>query len=339
VTVPVRSIDPADVPVEREKIDTLARPIFGVDHVTNHLDLIPLAADESDEELRDRARAVVAGASTGTLPAIELAVRSLGLAEVSVTERPEQPGVVDVTVGDEDLDANALEDVRRAIERVRPAGIAVELSGVTWVDLAITATVELARDLVEHERRALQRRLEDQIRSHIARLGVHESVRDAQIQSLLVADDAVAGARKTMTPFVGGTPNIARKRTNGDVLIGPRERVRLLPDPPDLTLEAPQPLVQVDVELVFRKTPPEVASLREKLVAHLRELDEAKGPQVIDWAVVKRKLSQAAASMHVTIIHERDGRVAELVKSSDSDPIEPREIAVLRNLTARKTTS
>jgi hypothetical protein len=276
-------------------------------------------------------------------------VRALGLADVGVTEQPERPGYLEVVVGDEHADDAMLADARRAVERVRPAGIPVTVIGVRWIDVAISATIELARDLGENDRQALRRDIEDGLRRYVAGLGVHENVRDAQIQSLLAGRDAVASAKKTVTPSVGGVEDAARRRTNGDVLIGPGERARLRPDPPDLVLEPPSPSVSIDVDALFTgaEEPPADAAVRGALSAYLTGLgepprhDSANKPKTValKFELLKAEIpttdKSKLVSLRFTVIHDRDGRVAELGKDGDEDLIDPREALLLRNLVVR----
>ena len=114
---------------------TMPRPIAGIEQVANAADLIPRQRAETDEELRQRARAQARSANTGTVAALEQAVRTLGIREVRVLEYPVDPallpGKIHVVIGDPDLSPQLLEQVADRIEQVRPAGIQVSSGAAT----------------------------------------------------------------------------------------------------------------------------------------------------------------------------------------------------------------
>jgi uncharacterized phage protein gp47/JayE len=119
--------------------------IAGVRTVVNDEPARALAAAESDDELRRRARAALHGTVRGTTDALRFAVRSVpGVKDVAVTEFPNGiAGEVSVVVAYEQDTPQARAEVDRVIAMNRPAGVRV-LAGTAApkrVDAQLVLTV------------------------------------------------------------------------------------------------------------------------------------------------------------------------------------------------------
>ena len=237
VSVGVLSLEPAEgaVVVAAGKLNTMPRPIAGVESVSNAADLIPRQRAESDDELRQRARVLARSSNTGTVAALEQAVRSLGITEVRVLEYPTDPGLlpgqIQVVVGDPDLTPEVLEQVADRIEQVRPAGIVVGSGPATRIWVQVTATLTLDTDRPDRERKAIESLLMGELIGYFGQLAVGEPVHQAKIRSILIGNDAVVGCDASagfdglLEPYVreDGTLKSQASRyllTSGDLQIG-----------------------------------------------------------------------------------------------------------------------
>ncbi len=337
-------------------LDMMPRPMLGVEGVTNRVRLVPQQADETDDELRERARREVSTANLGTRAAMEVALRELGLMRVTVEEPQGRPGVVEVVVGDVGFDAELEKRARRAIEETRPAGVQVLLRGVTWVWLRVEATLVLQQDFPEAERRAIEKDIQQSLARYIEGLNASEPVRAGKIRNLLASHDKVSdvfpkpteGQEDTLLQaFVEDLPGTLRDETarrrlrNGDVQVGAGERAgldreRRLHEPFALKLEAPAPRVLMDVELQVR-TPVEEAEVRAALRAPLDAMAEKANQDPLRFEALLEALQgrlgpAALTSARFLLLHTRDGRAVELVSAGDQDVLDPREVLELRQV-------
>src|SRR5262249_2017038 len=100
----------------------LAKPIAGIDSVTNPAASTRLDRDETDDELRMRAKSFLAGSERGTLGAISAAITAQGiLADVDDS----QPGLIHIVFHDNQLPPEQRKRLEDAVHAVRPAGVAV----------------------------------------------------------------------------------------------------------------------------------------------------------------------------------------------------------------------
>lgn len=186
--VPARDTVASNDGLSADSLTLLTRPVAGVESVTNPAASSRLDRDETDDELRIRARRFLVGAERGTKSAIESAIAAEGVrCELS------EPGPGRVNV---QLQAGALDPTRRArleaaILRVRPAGVVVTLldgSAPSKVDLDVRLST--APGLPDTELRAIQ----DQIRARFADyFAALETRKDGSVSKLIGLAMGIAG--------------------------------------------------------------------------------------------------------------------------------------------------
>lgn len=359
VLVGVRAVDPGGAPVKAGLLTHLPRPIAGLETVTNPGDLLLRQREETDDELRARARRLVLSSHTGTVAALAEAARSLGIREVQVIENPGgRPGEVEVVLGDTDIPADLLEQVRNRLEDVRPAGIVLRCGPATPVFVQVTATLTLNAELPEREQRDIEKHIGDALIAYFGQLKVGEAVRAAKLRALLLGHDAIVGVeasgqRPLMEPFVwqnDALQSVAFRSLlgSGDVLAGPGERIGLYPEalPLRLSLEPPRLPVQVDAELTLAAGNP-VAGLEARLTAVLKDAFERAArratldaPADLPYADLHDAVAAALPAsklvrLRVSVVHERDGRVEELDDAAGHARLAAREQALMRHITVR----
>lgn len=199
IDVPVRA--GADFPGEDGRvaagaIDTQVRPLAGIGRITNHEATVLGAAEESDAELRARAKAELYKLGNATLPALGAAVRD---SFATLTEfwdpngpvaRRTPPGVVTLLV---DIEPERFAGLEAAINDQRAAGIAA-----TLVARYVFVTPRIVAQIKPGLTGAGKAKLVDQI---IAAIGVHvEALGSGEALSgkpLVDAITAVEGVDKT----------------------------------------------------------------------------------------------------------------------------------------------
>ncbi len=191
--VPARDLVASNDGLAAETLTLLTRPIAGIESVSNPAATSRLDRDETDDELRTRARRFLVGAERGTRSAIEAAVAAEGLrCELDETV----PGTVRVT-----LQSGALEPTRRArlhaaVQAVRPAGIHVLLDDGTapsMVDLELRLVTAPGR--ADTELRAIQEQIRARFADYFGALPTRSDGSASKLIGLAMGVEGVEDAR------------------------------------------------------------------------------------------------------------------------------------------------
>ncbi|MFO1432400.1 MAG: baseplate J/gp47 family protein [Candidatus Competibacteraceae bacterium] len=342
-TVGVRAVEPGGKAVSAGKITIMPRPMLGIG-VSNRGDLIPRQQEETDNELRERARHALQRANLGTQAALEQAVRSLGVSQVTFLE--EAPGLVKVILSDPDLFEDVkkldalLQQARKAVEKVRPAGVKVEVKAFDPIRVQLTATLLLDAEYPPLEKKRIQDGIEQALKDYFAGLKVGESVRWDEVKDILTRPKEVVKVDEItptpgyryLEPFreIEGKLESARSILHGDdIQIGSTERAILDSQvlPPRLSLEPPELAVWVDVmaELAAGQTREDVKKkLGEMLSASV--LDTFKPGETVTFERLNDSVQSVRADNVVfKIVHDRDGLAVLLTEKGDTDSLAQRE--------------
>jgi uncharacterized phage protein gp47/JayE len=352
-TVRVRSVEPGSDAVPPHRITLMPRPIWGVDGVDNRAELAPTQAQEGDVQLRARARSQLDRVKTGTVDALSQAVRSLGVAEASIRENPQIPGDVTVVLGDPDIDDALVAEVREALQRVRPAGVRLNVAAAERVVVQVAATLVLREDYRDEDRRRIRADLEAALQAYFGALKIGELVRMAKVQAILAAVAEVAevqalSGRPRLSAWLprAGQPDTLADVTaryalhNGDLQFetGQRGTLDLERRPLLLNLEAPAPEVWVDVAFVPALSADQETAVRQGLQV---QLDTFKPGEALDFARLQGGLPQLAVGQVVqrfTLIHRKDNSVVTLAAGQpQTDTLRERERARVGRLVAGET--
>jgi uncharacterized phage protein gp47/JayE len=352
VRVDVQSVQPSadGKPVPAGALVLMPRPIAGIEAVTNTLALVQRQKPETDAELRARARNTVRRAHTGTKASLETAVRTCGVANVRVIDSADDPtappATVSVVIGDIDVSDETLQAVYAAVRDVRPAGIRVTVNKATAISVRIDATLDLTRDVPPADQQAMRERLIADLKAYFGQLAVGEMLRIAKLRAVLTADDRVASAEATgaqlIEPWIGRVPvGASALLRSGDLQVEASQRVALYTEEgyPRIVLRVPG--LRIDLELalpdtdVARRADVEqgaAAALARLADALRQELNQATRQQASGgagalpdigydrvWAAVQ---PLRPTTLRITVVHERNGRVAVLTTTGQRDPIE-----------------
>ena len=141
VTVVANDLEPANEPVEANVLTVLPVPIAGISAVTNPGPASRATADETDAELRTRAKSFLHGSERATLGALQQVLARQQI-RAEIVEVAETPGLVRVTPQAVDLPPERVAQLIADLDAARPAGVRVELLGVQ-VPLAVDMDVKL----------------------------------------------------------------------------------------------------------------------------------------------------------------------------------------------------
>ncbi len=204
--------------VAADELVVLAKPITGITGVTNPAPTAVTNANETDEELKIRAKNFLHGSERATLGAIKEAVAKQGiLADVEEVEGDSVDGVsvdgektpIKMKVGQvkviphvDKLEPELRERINTAISDSRPVGVNVFLDesvkAPTKVDLILR--IITSTDLLEQDLRAAQDSVREKIGDYFSRLPINEAGSVNRIIGLVlgiseVQDMQIIGAR------------------------------------------------------------------------------------------------------------------------------------------------
>lgn len=161
-------------PLPAAALIVLPVPIAGILSVTNPAPTAIATQDESDSELRTRAKNFLHGSERGTLGAIKAAIARQRIT-ADVEEPPATPGVVEITPHVESLPPELYQRLLTAVEDARPAGVRIVWKGVQPpVKVNLTLRLTTTTGLLEQDLRAAQRTVREKIADYFARLPARE---------------------------------------------------------------------------------------------------------------------------------------------------------------------
>ena len=174
-------------------------PIAGITGVTNPAPTALSAQDETDAELRTRAKSFLHGSERATLGALKEAVArqqiTADVAEI-VDSEGRRVGRVEITPHVEVLAPELQQRLLTAIEDARPAGVHVTLQGAVApmkVDLELRLTT--VTGLLEQDLRAAQRAARDAIGDYFARLPAREAGSVTKLVGLVLGVKGIEDVR------------------------------------------------------------------------------------------------------------------------------------------------
>jgi hypothetical protein len=278
----------ADTPVVAENTLTVVqRAIAGIDTVTNPSATTTAAQDESDDELRARARTALTASNKGTLGALENGLLQLpDVRAVAITEFPNGvPGELALSISLADPSRPAIPpSVLARVEELRPAGVRVVPDTAAKVSLGVQVSLVLAGShLASTEIEQLHGQVRKQLVSLVAKTGVGQRVRTGPLVSAILADERIVDATLRL-----GAKDAAPGASGADFVPDPDQTVELAgedvafePDAFDQPLPAGGGQIPVDVQAVVPVTPvggADLLAVQTQLQARLSSFFAALAP-------------------------------------------------------------
>ncbi len=194
VRVVARDLEIND-PLPADSLTVLPVPIAGVAGVTNPAPTSIATQDETDAELRARAKTFLYGSERATLGAISQAIVRQGLT-ADVHEDPNTPGLVTITPHAEAVPPELKERLLAAIKDSRPAGVRVVLKDAepprkVHLDLLLTT----ASGLLEQDLRGAQRAAREKLSDYFVRLPAREPASLNKLVGLVLSVPGIEDVR------------------------------------------------------------------------------------------------------------------------------------------------
>jgi hypothetical protein len=165
----------------------LAIPIAGIAAVTNPAPTAINTEQESDSQLRNRAKNFLHGSERATLGAVRDAIARQQVG-VEVEESSTTPGLVEYTLHADAITPELEQRILTAVETARPAGVRVQPKGLiapTAVDVSLRLVT--AKDALEADLRAAQHQVQQILQDYFKRLPAAAGGRVNQLVGAILA--------------------------------------------------------------------------------------------------------------------------------------------------------
>lgn len=145
VTVNIRATEPGSIYLPANTITVMNNPIIGIEYVTNKIEFSGGLDEETDDELRDRAKQALAGLGKGTSTALRSAIMNInGVVDAIVMDTNRGVGTADIVVITNEIPpSDTLKNaISEAIRITKSAGINVGViyPTITTQNISITLT-------------------------------------------------------------------------------------------------------------------------------------------------------------------------------------------------------
>lgn len=314
----------ANEPLTAGSLTVLVVPIAGITGVTNPAPTALSAQDETDSELRTRAKSFLHGSERATLGALKGAIaRQQITADVTevVDAEGRRVGRIEITPHVEVLAPELQQRLLTAIEDARPAGVHVTLQGAVApkkVDLELRLTT--VTGLLEQDLRAAQRAARDAIGDYFTRLPAREAGSVTKLVGLVLGVDGIEDVR------------IVSATVDGESVLDAADGVLAIDGFPtvlgELQIADPNLPTLVTVLIAYPKadppsSPPDVAAIQAALTAAISYLNDlnASEPAAPD----PRRVVSYGKLLRVVPLPDRPGESLEAFDTASSPPALPDE--------------
>lgn len=191
VDLPVQASSPGKSGnVHAGAINFMPKPIMGVEYVLNKQDIMNGTEEESDIELRKRAKRALEMAGKATLVSLKSAVESVAgvVGEVKVVDRPDGvPGLVQIVASGGDP-----REIERVINETRSAGILVEHKEPEIVPIDVSLTIYISP---EHDAEKVKREVRESIKNYFSSLNIDTDIILSRIINSAMSVSGVSDVR------------------------------------------------------------------------------------------------------------------------------------------------
>lgn len=160
----------------------LAKPIAGVESITNPAPSTQLDRDENDDELRARAKSFLIGSERGTLGALKSVLASHN---VSADVDDSTPGTIVISLHGDALSADQEQRLWTELDQVRPAGVRIQRgTRVTPAVVDLALRLSTASGLLEVDLRRIQTEIRQRMTDYFAKLPTQDNARVTKLIGL-----------------------------------------------------------------------------------------------------------------------------------------------------------
>lgn len=221
IRVVARDLDPKNDPLAAGALVLLPAPIAGIANVTNPGPSARLTSDETDDQLRTRAKTFLHGSERATLGSLKAVLAQQGIA-ADVEEVSDGPGRVEITPHVDAITPEARQRLLSAIDAVRPAGVIVTLKDTVpprKVNLSLRLTTKTG--LLQQDLRAVQHSVRQKISDYFANLKAKDPGSINKIIGLAQSVDGVDDMTLVSASWNPGTGEVSVLDTaKGQLAIG-----------------------------------------------------------------------------------------------------------------------
>jgi len=203
IRIPIRDLEVND-PVPADAITQMPIPVAGVGSATNPAPTAIGTRDETDAELRTRAKQFLHGSERATLGALKAAILRQGV-DADVDEHPASPGVITVTPHAGALDPELKQRLLTAIHETRPAGVQVNLAApvVPW-NVHLELTLITRPGLLPEEVRGLHDRIRASLTDYFDALEARSNGSINKVIGAALTEEAVEDVQLTSATWDDG---------------------------------------------------------------------------------------------------------------------------------------
>jgi len=197
--IAVRGATDSTAPVDTGVLTVIQRSIAGIEAAINERPTTRASDDETDEQLRARARDALIASNKGTVSAITHGLLQLPeVRDAKVEEMPNGvPGEISIAVSlaQPSPDGSLPRSVRARIEELRPAGIRIVSSAAGSVALQANVQLTLAGSTFPDDTIAdIHNSVQKALVSEIAKRGVGEKIRIKPLAAAILRDERIVDA-------------------------------------------------------------------------------------------------------------------------------------------------
>ena len=328
----------ADTPVVAENTLTVVqRAIAGIDTVTNPSPTTTAAQDESDDELRARARAALTASSKGTLGALQNGLLQLpDVRAVSITEFPNGvPGELALSISLTDPSRPEIPPtVLARMEELRPAGVRIVPATAAKVALGAQVALVLAGShLASTEIEQLHGQVRKKLVDLVAKSGVGQRIRSGPLVSAILADERIVDATLRLGALDGapGAPGADFVPDPDTTVELSGDDVSFEPDAFDQPLPAGAGQIPVDVQATVPVTPvggADLLAVQTQLQGRLRSYFGALSPgATVDASTLLNALrddaNYAIDPLGLVVTLSADRQFAQVAQGGPSFAVKP----------------
>jgi hypothetical protein len=210
IRVNARDLEPND-PVAADVLNVLPVPIAGIVGVTNPVPAVLGTKDETDAELRARAKSFLHGSERATIGALRQAVTRQGGGISADIEEDDTPGFVTITPHAEALPPTLYQRLVSAVEDSRPAGVHVALLGeVPPRKVNVEIRLTTLTTLLDQDLRAAHDAVKAKLTDYFAKLPTRENGSVNKLVGLALSVPGVEDVRILNAKLDDGTDVLDR---------------------------------------------------------------------------------------------------------------------------------
>jgi uncharacterized phage protein gp47/JayE len=218
VNIPVRA-ESKGIAAPAGGINTMPKPILGIEEVTSRDDMVLGSKEETDRQLRERAKARIKGTSTVTRDAILTALLEKDFVTTAdVIDRPDNNNGEIAVV----LDTNREEteaEARQQLHTIKAAGVHFELVFTTKVFPKYTIALVTLEEFSDKDKETITNQLRQGIKDYLVELKPSATVMASKILAIAMGIPKVESA-EIIDVSVQPQEVDVRRLPNCDLLIG-----------------------------------------------------------------------------------------------------------------------